>query len=61
MRLELGKIHIKDIQFAAESKIEANVLYVNKEEFVKAVFEDDAIESDLDIARPVRVFVLHQS
>ena len=53
MRLELGKIHIKDIQFAAESKIEANVLYVNKEELVKAVFEDDAIESvDLDIARP---------
>ena len=38
MRLELGKIHIKDIQFAAESKIEANVLYVNKEELVKAVF-----------------------
>ena len=53
MRLELGKIHIKDIQFAAESKIEANVLYVNKEELVKAVFEDDAIKSvDLDIARP---------
>ena len=53
MRLELGKIHIKDIQFAAESKIEANVLYVNKEELVKAVFEDDAIESvDLEIARP---------
>ena len=53
MRLELGKIHIKDIQFAAESKIEANVLYVNKEELIKAVFEDDAIESvDLEIARP---------
>ena len=53
MRLELGKIHIKDIQFATESKIEANVLYVNKEELIKAVFEDDAIESiDLDIARP---------
>ena len=32
MRLELGKIHINDIQFAAESNIEANVLYVNKEE-----------------------------
>ena len=38
MRLELGKIHIKDIQFAAESKIEANVLYVNKERACKSCF-----------------------
>ena len=45
MRLELGKIHIKDIQFANESKIEANVLYVNKEELIKAVWEDEAIAS----------------
>ncbi len=53
MRLELGKIHIKDIQFANESKIEANVLYVNKEELIKAVWEDEAIASvDLEIARP---------
>lgn len=53
MRLELGKIHIKDIQFASESKIEGNVLYVNKEELIKAVWDDEAIVSvDLDIARP---------
>ena len=53
MRLELGKIHIRDIQFANESKIEANVLYVNKEELIKAVWEDEAIASvDLEIARP---------
>lgn len=53
MRLELGKIHIKDIQFASESKIENNVLYVNKEELIKAVWDDENIVSvDLDIARP---------
>ena len=53
MRLELGKIHIRDIQFANESKIEANVLYVNKEELIKAVWEDEAIASvDLEITRP---------
>lgn len=53
MRLELGKIHIKDIQFASESKIENNVLYVNKEELVKAIWDDENIISvDLEIARP---------
>lgn len=53
MRLELGKIFIKDIQFASESKIENNVLYVNKEELKKAVWEDEHIASvDFDIARP---------
>ena len=53
MRLELGKIFIKDIQFASESKIENNVLYVNKEELIKAVWDDEAIVSvDLDIAKP---------
>ena len=53
MRLELGKIFIKDIQFASESKIENNVLYVNKEELIKAIWDDEAIVSvDLDIAKP---------
>ncbi|RRD39634.1 beta-aspartyl-peptidase [Leptotrichia sp. OH3620_COT-345] len=53
MRLELGKIHIKDIQFASESKIEKNVLYVNKEELIKEIWNDEAIVSvDLEIARP---------
>jgi len=53
MRLELGKIFIKDIQFASESKIEKNVLYVNKEEMIKAIWDDEAIKSvELDIAKP---------
>ena len=53
MRLELGKIFIKDIQFASESKIENNVLYVNKDELRKAIWDDDAIVSvEFDIAKP---------
>ena len=53
MRLELGKIFIKDIQFASESKIENNVLYVNKDELRKAIWDDEAIVSvKFDIAKP---------
>ena len=32
MKLELGYIDIKDIQFASESKVENGVIYVNAEE-----------------------------
>ena len=53
MRLELGKIFIKDIQFASESKIENNVLYVNKDELRKAIWDDEAVVSvEFDIAKP---------
>ena len=53
MRLELGKIFIKDIQFASESKIENNVLYVNKDELRKAIWDDEAIVTvEFDIAKP---------
>ena len=53
MRLEMGHIYIKDIQFASESKIEDGILYVS-EEAVKAVaLEDEKIKSvSLDIAKP---------
>ena len=53
MKLELGYIHIKDIQFGDVSKVENGVLYVNKEELKALVLEDDIIAScDFDIARP---------
>lgn len=55
MRLELGKIFIKDIQFGEKSKIEDGVLYVNKDELIEAsgANEDEHIQSiDFDIARP---------
>ena len=53
MRLEMGHIYIKDIQFASESKIEDGILYVS-EEAVKAVaLEDEKIKSvSFDIAKP---------
>ena len=53
MKLELGKVEIKDIQFAEKSYIENHVLYVNKEEVEALVLEDDKlIGCKLDIARP---------
>ncbi len=53
MRLELGKIQIKDIQFADVSKVENGVLYVNKDEICSLVLEDEHIKSvEMDLARP---------
>ena len=53
MKLELGKIFIKDIQFATTSKIEDGVLYVNKEELIKIVLEQEKLKcADFDIAKP---------
>ncbi|MFR1710279.1 MAG: glycine/sarcosine/betaine reductase component B subunit [Clostridium sp.] len=53
MRLEIGKIFIKDLQFGAETKVENGVLYVNKEELLNEVSGDERIASiDFDIARP---------
>lgn len=53
MRLEIGKIFIKDIQFGTETKVDKGVLYVNKEELLKEVSGDERINTiDFDIARP---------
>lgn len=53
MKLELGKVFIKDIQFADVTKVEDGVLYVNKEEAEQLVLEDDKlIGCRLEIARP---------
>lgn len=53
MRLELGKIYIKDIQFGPETKVESGVLYVNKEELLKEVGGDERLKSiDFDLAKP---------
>ena len=43
MKLELGKIEIRDIQFADRTCIEDHILYVNKEEVEKLVLEDDKL------------------
>ncbi len=53
MKLELGYIHIHDIQFGDVSKVENGVLYVNAEEVKKIVLEDETIASvEVDMARP---------
>lgn len=53
MRLELGKILINDIQFSNETKVEKGVLYVNKEELISLLMEDEHLKSvDVDLAKP---------
>ncbi len=53
MRLEMGHIYIRDIQFADESRIRDGVLYVSKEELEKTALEDEKIKAvSFDIARP---------
>lgn len=53
MRLEIGNIFIKDLQFGPETKVEGGVLYVNKEELLKEVGGDERINTiNFDIARP---------
>lgn len=57
MKLELGFIEIKDIQFAKESKLENGILFVNADEAKNFVFEDDDVkacvkDAHFDIAKP---------
>ena len=53
MKLEIGNIFIKDIQFAAESKVADGVLYVDKAALEKVVLEDETIKAvSFDIAKP---------
>ncbi|SHJ44611.1 glycine/sarcosine/betaine reductase component B subunit [Hespellia stercorisuis] len=54
MKLEMGYIDIKDIQFGAESKVENGVLYVNADEVKKLVLDNEEKIKNvtLDIAKP---------
>ena len=53
MKLELGKIHIRDIAFAERSSIRDGILYVSQEELRSIVQKEEAIrEVVFDIARP---------
>lgn len=53
MRLELGNIFIKDVQFGQETKVENGILYVNKAELLKEVGGDERLKSiDCDIVHP---------
>ena len=53
MRLELGQVLINDIQFGEMTKIDNGVLYVNKNELIDLIKEDEHLKSvDVEIARP---------
>jgi glycine reductase len=53
LRLELGYIDIKDVQFGSETKVEKGILYVNKEEMLKTIGGDNRLASiDVDLAKP---------
>ncbi|MDK2804593.1 MAG: glycine reductase complex component subunit alpha and beta [Peptostreptococcaceae bacterium] len=53
MRLEVGNIFIKDIQFGDSTKVEKGVLYVNKQELISELSSDEHIKSiDMEIVRP---------
>lgn len=53
MRLELGNIFIKDVQFDNETKVENGILYVNKEELIAEISTDENLESvDVELAKP---------
>jgi glycine reductase len=53
MRLELGRINIKSIQFGDTTKAAGGVLYVNKTEVAKLVLEDEHIKNvTVELAHP---------
>jgi len=53
LKLELGYIFIKDIQFSDVSKVENGTLYVNKEEVKALILEDQNFKTaDVELAKP---------
>lgn len=53
MRLELGRVNITDVQFGDETKVDNGTLYVNKEELIALIKEDEHIvDVDVHLARP---------
>lgn len=53
MKLELGKIFIKDVQFGEKTEVKESILYVDKSQIEKIVLEDERIKSvSIDLARP---------
>jgi len=53
MRLELGIIKIKDVQFGQETVAKGGTLYVNKAELIALVMQDDRLSgADVELAKP---------
>ena len=58
MKLELGHIHIHDIQFDSVSRVENFALFVNAEE-LRSISLDENIQSvSFEIARPGSIRIL---
>ena len=53
MRLEVGYINIKDVQFGSKTEVKGSVLYVDKQEMLDTIGGDPRLKSiDIDIAKP---------
>ncbi|HBI26944.1 MAG TPA: beta-aspartyl-peptidase [Peptococcaceae bacterium] len=53
MRLEVGNIMIKDVQFGAKTEVNNGILFVNKEELAQITGDDDHISSvEVFLAKP---------
>jgi len=53
LKLELGYIFIKDIQFADVSRVENGTLYVNKDQVRAIILEDQNFKSaEVELAKP---------
>ena len=53
MKLELGKITIKDIQFAEKSEIKDGVLFVSKDDLREVALSEEKIKAaDFEVAKP---------
>lgn len=57
MKLQLGFIDIKDVRFADETRVEKGTLFLNTDEVLAGIFEDEDVKAGVkrahfDIARP---------
>ena len=48
MKLDLGFIHINDIQFASECAVKDGILYVNAEDVKAFVYENDDVKAYIE-------------
>lgn len=53
MRLEVGNIRIEDVQFGSKTEVKEHTLFVNKEELIALLSDDDRIANiTVDLAKP---------
>jgi glycine reductase len=53
MKLELGRISIKDVQFSQNTEVKGDTLYLNKDELIAHIKEDERFASvEVELAKP---------